>query len=165
MIKPDSLRATITQSLPELARDPDRLALWIEDGSITAHQAAHDQSFEYAYKLHILIEDLAASPSLVMIAIVAWLQVNQPGQLAVGDQAFPFNADILDNGLIDVKIILDLKEAVHATRREDGGFDLQHLPEPDPLFDDELGAGSISPVPNLHGVSVNADQLIPEAFA
>ena len=56
MNKPNSLRAALTAALPEFARNPDRLHIFIEHGSI-AVTAAKSLSFEYAYTLDIVVTD------------------------------------------------------------------------------------------------------------
>jgi hypothetical protein len=134
MEKPGSLRAAIGQVFPDLARDVDRLRLWVEKGSIRCRQT-QSRGFEWAYTLTAVMTDFTGHPSLVFLAVNDWLRVNQPDLLAAGNpESFSFQADILDDKTIDLQIDLRLTEQVRLVEREGGGWDLQHLSEPDPLF-------------------------------
>ena len=164
MLKPDSLRAAISEFLPELARDPARLKMWIDQGSLRARLSQQwPGGFAYSYRLNVVIEDLAASPSIVMLAVLNWLTANAPHLLTPGNNAFSFEADILDNNSIDLMLLLDLEEMVQVQPKVGGGYDLQHLAEPDPLFVDDLGAGGVSPIPLLTGMwTVDGEKILPD---
>ncbi|MCC6478341.1 MAG: phage tail protein [Sphingomonadaceae bacterium] len=136
MIKPDSLRKAIERVLPGLAIEPDRLKVWIERGTVVSRMTP-DFSFAWTYRLTILVEGMVEQPSIIAIAILDWLRVNQPALLTHGKQAFDFDADIIDNSTWDLAIDLDLEEQVKVVRMADDSFQMQHLAEPDPLFDDD----------------------------
>ena len=58
MLKPASLRAALECALPELAANPDRLILYIDEGRI--HSRYGDSlSFEYRYRLNLVLLDYA----------------------------------------------------------------------------------------------------------
>ncbi|KWC65059.1 phage tail protein [Burkholderia ubonensis] len=131
MNKPDSLRAALTAALPEFARDPDRLHIFIEHGAI-AVTAAHSLSFEYAYTLDIVVTDYAGHSDHLMVPIIAWLKINQPELLLNRDlcrDGFKFQAELLDNGKSDVEILLKLTERVGVTEQADG-YEIHHFGEP-----------------------------------
>lgn len=162
MIKPDSLRQAIVLSVPDLARDPDRLLMWIDKGRLRSHQT-FTFGFEYRYTLNITVLDFAASPSIIMIAVIAWLRIHQPELLGVNKDAFEFEADILDNQAVDLALKLELSESVSVVKREDGGFDLQHLAEPDPLFSDDFAPQNITPIPPLNQIWLDSgEKLMPD---
>lgn len=162
MIKPDSLRQAIEQSVPELARDPDRLLMWIDKGRVRSHQTA-SFGFEYRYTLNLTVLDFATSPSAIMIAVIAWVRINQPDLLAVKLDTLEFEADILDNGSIDLGLKLELTESVSVEQREDGGFDLQHLAEADPLFADDFAPQNVTPIPPLTQIWLSTgEKLMPD---
>ena len=137
MIKPDSLRKAIEAVLPELQINPDHLKMWIDKGSATARMT-QTLGFCWTYRLSILVEGMVQNPSIIAIAIIQWLRVNQPELLTPGKKAFDFDVDIIDNVTADFGVDLELSEMVSAIQREDGGYDMQHLPDPDPLFDDDI---------------------------
>jgi len=162
MIKPDALRKAIEASNPALARDPERLLMFIDRGNVRSFMTA-DYSFEYRYTLNIIISDFAGDTALLMIPILSWLRINQPALLAPPTEALSFEADILDNGCADVSIELQLTEQVAVVKREDGGFDMNYRPEPENLFDDELGAGGVDPVPDLSAIWLSTgEKLLPD---
>lgn len=162
MIKPDSLRQAIAVAVPELARDPDRLLMWIDRGRLRSHQTG-SFGFEYRYTLNLTVLDFATSPSALMIAVIAWLRTNQPELLAVNTDAFEFEADILDNKCIDLGLKLELSEQVSVEQREDGGFDLQHLSEPDPIFADDFAPQNVTPIPPLNAIWLETgEKLMPD---
>lgn len=159
MQKPDSLRAAITAVLPDdFGRDPDRLKIWIDEGRIRAPMTAN-RAFAWSYKLNVVLIEFKDHPSIVFLAINDWLRVNQPDLLSADPAAgYTFTADIMDSETVDLQIELDLTEQVVLVARDDGGSDLQHLPEPDPLFDDETPIGAGAPLSN---VWIGERQVIP----
>lgn len=132
MLKPDSLRAALTAAIADLRTDPKRLSMFIDKGSLRA-TAAPGLSFEYRYTLQLLLLDFAGHPDQVMVPLIAWLFVHQNELLANPDKSrdgIGFKAELLDSGRVDLEIELALTERVRVQRRQDGGFDVTHLPEP-----------------------------------
>lgn len=169
MNKPDDLRAKFVSVFPELARDPNRLRLWIEQGHVRCHAADPTQgenlNYSIEYKLTVVFEAWAKSSLLIWIVLIDWLRINQPDLLtpAQSRTAIPFEADLISDVEADVSFDLMLTERVKVTRRDDGGFDMQAVAEPDPLFPDTVpliagGAG-------LTRISVDGVQLVPDPLA
>ena len=132
MLKPDSLRAILTAAVPDLRDEPKRLVMSIEKGSIRA-TAAPGLAFEYRYKLQLLLLDFAGHPDQIMVPLLAWVNINQNELLANADKnrdGISFEADMLDTDRVDIKIELALTERVTVARRDDGGMNVTHLPEP-----------------------------------
>lgn len=137
MLKPASIRALLTSYLPALARDPERLRMWIDKGNVRTRQT-ESFSFELVYRLNIVVIDWTDEPIIIMALLNEWLRRYQPD--AVASQAAPgysFEADIVTNTAMDLSIELDLSEAVRRVPKEDGdGYDLQVVEEPE-SFPDE----------------------------
>lgn len=76
MIKPASLRAHLVAALPDLARDADRLLVFIDAGSLVS-TFQPGLSFEYQYTLNLIVADYAGHPDSVMLPLLEWVQVNQ----------------------------------------------------------------------------------------
>ncbi|MGW8339892.1 phage tail protein [Xanthomonas axonopodis pv. khayae] len=131
MIKPASLRAHLVAALPDLARDADRLLVFIDAGSLVS-TFQPGLSFEYQYTLNLIVTDYAGHPDSVMLPLLEWVQVNQSELLSNharrGDIAF--EADILANDAVDLSIKLPLTERVVVTAKDGGGYDITHAPEP-----------------------------------
>lgn len=133
MNKPASLRAALAAALPELSRDPDRLLVFIDKGSVQSTFAG-GLSWEYAYTLNIILTDYAGHPDAVILPLLQWVRINQSELLDNVDQrphGITFEADILDAGKVDMSIALKLTERVVA-RVEGDRIDLTHVGEPQP---------------------------------
>lgn len=132
MIKPDSLRKQLTEAIPELKRDPDRLLLFIKDGSLAA-TLAPGLSFEYRYSLHMIITDFGGHPDAVMVPVLVWLARNQPELLAnpALRAGIAFEAEILANDKVDLELSLPLTERVGVHALPTGGYKVEHYPEPE----------------------------------
>jgi len=150
MKKAQGLRAAIVAQLPEFETEPDRLKIWVEDGSASC-TLTPDESFQISYRLNVLLVEMRSDIALLALAVFRWLRVNQPDLMVPPATGFSFEADVLDNKTADIVLQLDLDECVAVTPREDGGSDLNYLDEPDPLFDDEQGVGDPDVVPDLAG--------------
>lgn len=134
MIKPDSLRKQLTDALAELRRDPDKLQVYIDAGAIVS-TGVPNLSFEYRYTLNVLITDYAGHPDSVMVPLLAWVAINQPELLHNRDQqrnGIGFEADLLDQGRVDLSIEIPLTERVGVHPRAGGGYNVEHYPEPEP---------------------------------
>lgn len=162
MKKTDSLRAAINAALPELVREPANLIMWIDQGG-TTHTQTSDESFEMRFRLNITILNMTTDVAVLLHAVHHWCRVNQPDLLMPGKSALTFDADILDNMAADLTAQIDLRQAVRVVTAPDGSRTLEYLPEPDPMFDDLLGAGGADPVPPLTAVSVVGEgQVAPD---
>ena len=154
MRKIDSLRAAIAAALPELATSPDRLRMWIEQGSARSVQTA-SEGFAFGFRLNILVVELAGDLALLALPVFRWLRANQPELLAAGAEGFTFDADLLDNQTADILIQLDITQNVAVIDRPGGAAALEYLAEPDPLFGAELLAGG----PLLKGADAEEEQV------
>lgn len=133
MLKPASLRAALETALPELAANPDRLLIYIDQGRID-HRAGASLSFEYRYRLNVVLIDYPHHASAVMVPLLAWLSVNQPEislNPELGEQALTFEAEILSHTSMDLALRLLLTERVIvATDPETGATHATHVGEP-----------------------------------
>lgn len=131
MEKPTSLRAALTAADPQLARDPDRLNMWVTEGRVRAPMTAA-RGFTWEYTLNITITDMTTHPSVLFLAINDWCRPNQPDLLtALANAGYGFEADIIDPNTVDLHITLKLSEQVDLITNTDGTLALQHLAEPD----------------------------------
>lgn len=161
MKKPDSLRARFATAFPdEFARDPQRLSMWIEKGQVRCHAGENNLNFAVEYTLSVSISGWRLPSALIWITLIDWLRIQQPDLLTINKSAsaIPFEADIVSNEEVDIGFDLALSEPVRVTRREDGGFDMTIVAEPDPLFPDAvpLVEGAV-----LQSVWVDGVQVAP----
>lgn len=132
MLKPASLRAAIEAALPDLKRNPDRLLVFIDEGTIRCTAAA-SLSFEYGYTLKVIVTDYAQHADTIMVPLLAWIATNQPELLANPDRqrdGIRFEADLLDKGKMDLALSIQLTERVVVRPMEGGGYTAEHVPEP-----------------------------------
>ncbi|NUT85899.1 phage tail protein [Pseudomonas corrugata] len=137
MNKPSALRAHLLAAVPELHKNPDRLLVFIDNGTIRS-TAAPGLSFEYSYTLNVILTDYAGHPDAVAIPLLAWLLVNQPElltNLEKGKTAIAFEADVLDNSKVDLSLKLPLTERVIVKKQDDGSLQVSHPNEPE-LFEE-----------------------------
>ena len=156
MRKIDTLREAIFAALPELNRDTDRVRVWIERGTAKS-TLTEGQGLALAFQLNVLVIEMASDIAVLALAVFRWMRTNQPDLMVPGHEGLSFDADILDNTTADVLLQLQLDQAISATEREDGGFDLQYRSEPDPLFADVLSIIDPQPAPLLAGVDITED--------
>lgn len=146
MRKLDSLRAAIEAAVPELAREPGNLRIWVDRGAASSPMTA-SHSLGFTYRANLLIVNMVTDIAVLALAIFRWMRVNQPNLMAPNTDGFAFDVDVLDNKSVDVQIQIDLTENVKVTPNEDGSSALEYLAEPDPLFDDFADAGATGPSP------------------
>jgi len=131
MKKPTELRAHLTQWVPDLAANPDKLHVFIEKGAVATKLGA-GLGFSYAYTLQLIITDFAEPADVLMVPLLVWIQTNQPDLLLDTkrrDKAISFEAEIVDHDKIDIAITIDLTERV-LVRPVLGGYECEHLGEP-----------------------------------
>lgn len=161
MRKIDSLRQVLSTSIEELSKSNERLRIWIDRGTVQCRQTA-TFGFTMAYRVNVLLMDMTTDIASVGYVICAWLRINQPDLLAPGKDAFALDLDVLDNGKYDALIQIDLNQNVTCAINGQGKMQVDYLPEPEPLFADDLPFPGLDAVPVLKAVSVNGDgQIAP----
>ncbi|MFA9487158.1 phage tail protein [Moraxella haemolytica] len=131
MKKPDLLRRHLLSSISALAKNPDRLLIYVDEGRMV-NTLANGLSFEYRYTLNIIITDFSEDMAVVAVALYAWLRDHQSELMANTDKAkdgITFVADILDNRKVDLSITLPLTERV-IVKEVDGRVVIDYPPEP-----------------------------------
>ncbi|MDR5776528.1 MULTISPECIES: phage tail protein [unclassified Caballeronia] len=128
MIKPGSLRGALAAAIPTLAENPDKLTVFIDQGSIAA-TGAKSSSFEYRYVLNVLVLDYAGEADDIFIAVVDWVRAHQSDLVTNWDQrdsGITYEIDILGNNTADVSVKLQLTESV-VVKLENGVRTVTHV--------------------------------------
>lgn len=133
--KPASLRKLLLERVPALKADPSKLSMFVDKGDITA-RATGSLSFAYAYTLNIVVQDYAGDVDALMVPLLAWIQLTEPGLLErAPHKAISFESEILDAETADVSIDLELSERVRVLWSEGNQrYEITHLddtPRPD----------------------------------
>lgn len=114
MLKPQLLRKALTDSVPLLQRNPDSLNVFIDSGRVVSTLAT-SLSFEYQYRLNMVITDYTGNIDLLIVPMLEWLRVNEPDIMATKDKqqnGFTFKADVISDTASDISIDLQLTERV-----------------------------------------------------
>jgi len=130
MLKPQQLRQALTDSVPELQRNPDALNVFIDSGRIVSTLAS-SLSFEYQYRLNMVITDYAGNIDLLIVPLLAWLRTNEPDIMASEEKrrtGFTFQADVISDTASDISIELQLSERV-IVKQADDGLHVTHVGE------------------------------------
>lgn len=131
MNKVNSLRAAIVAAVPELVRTPDRLLVFINEGSICA-TGTRTASFDYEYECEVIITQFTGDADVVMVAVIEWARLNEPALVENPDlrrNGITFVADILSNEAVDIALKLKLSESVAVRVGDDGRRLIEHVDE------------------------------------
>lgn len=132
MLKPASLRTAIEAALPDLKRNPDRLLVFIDEGTVRC-TSAESLSFEYGYTLQLVVTDYADHADTIMVPLLGWLATHQPELLANPDRGrdgIRFEADLLNKVSMDLAIRIALTERVVVSALPGGSYTATHVGEP-----------------------------------
>lgn len=132
MNKPQSLRSALNSAVPFVRDNPDKLHLFVDNGSLVA-TGALSMSWEYRYTLNVVIEDFSGDQNLLMAPVLLWMKANQTDAINNPDlrkKLFTFEVDILRNDVCDISLNLQLTERVRVSTV--GGIStVEAEPEPD----------------------------------
>jgi hypothetical protein len=129
MNKPASLRRALAAAIPSLEAEPDKLAVFLDAGSIVA-TGTRSLSFEYRYTAHALVMDFAGDADTVFVALVEWARTNQPDLVTNIDErerGITFEVDILNHATADLSIKMALTESVVVSSGPDGSRVIEHV--------------------------------------
>lgn len=133
MLKPDSLRKTLTDAVPVLRTNPDMLRLYVDNGQI-ASTLATSLSFEKRYTLNVVVTDFTGELDLLLVPVLAWLREHQPDIMATDEgrkKGFTWIADINNDSSVDISISLMLTERT-LVKQVDAALHINNIPEPAP---------------------------------
>ncbi len=131
MLKPKLLRQALTDSLPLLQTNPERLKMFVDGGRIVS-TLSPSLSFENQYTLTLFIEDFPDDVDYLFVPILAWLREHQPDIMATEEKrrtGFIHKVDVISDVLSDIRIDLQLTERV-IVKEVDGALHVNHALEP-----------------------------------
>lgn len=131
MLKPKLLRQALTDSLPLLQTNPDKLKMFVDGGRIVS-TLAPSLSFENQYTLTLFIEDFPSDVDYLFVPILAWLREHQPDIMATEEKrrtGFIHKVDVMSDVLSDIRIDLQLTERA-IVKEIDGALHVNHALEP-----------------------------------
>jgi hypothetical protein len=122
MKKPQKIRELLEKHSLFIKSNPDKLHIFIENGDVLS-TAAKSLSFEYQYKLNIVILDYAESIDYLMVPIMAWMYIHQNEKMSNADlrhDAVKLEVEQLNEQSHDISITLSLSERVIVKNGVDG---------------------------------------------
>ncbi|HDL7773031.1 TPA: phage tail protein [Yersinia enterocolitica] len=131
MLKPKLLRQALTDCLPLLQTNPERLKMFVDGGRIVS-TLAPSLSFENQYTLTLFIEDFPSDVDYLFVPILAWLREHQPDIMATEEKrrtGFIHKVDVMSDVLSDIRIDLQLTERA-IVKEVDGALHVNHALEP-----------------------------------
>lgn len=147
MRKLADLRNHILGNVPGLKSNPDNLLTFIEDGNIEYWKGAN-LSHSYTIPVRLIITDYAGDVDNIIIPILSWLQIREPG--FDPQNTLSFEAELLNNNSYDISVTVNVTERV-IVKATEAGLDVEHvLPEP-PLEMNEDAQWQI--IADLHGLT------------
>lgn len=133
MYKPKSLRKALTDAVPVLARNPDMMRVFIDNGNL-ASTLATSLSFENRYTLNVVVTDFTSDIELLLVPIQSWLRIHQADIMTTDEgrkKGFTYFADLNDNDSADISISLMLTERT-IVRELGDKLHVEQAPEPQP---------------------------------
>lgn len=132
MQKPADLRTFLTAAVPDFARDPDKIQIFVGKGKLVSTGTA-GLSHEFRYTLTVYALDFAGEPEALMVPLLVWLRRNQPDMFDNPQrraEGFRFEADPKNHNTVDLEVEIDLTERVGIARDDSGVLVVSYLPEP-----------------------------------
>jgi len=123
MNKLQDLRAWLTHRVPALARNPDQLLTFIEEGRIRFH-AGGNLSHQYSMPVQVVVTDWRDSADTIILPVLEWLSVREPG--FDPENTLSFDAEIIDKHTIDLSLRIQVTERVIVTTNN-GSQAIEHV--------------------------------------
>lgn len=132
MLKADSLRDTLTHSIPWCRANPEAFTVFVEAGHIETTGEA--PSFMYSYTLVLFVMNFAGDIDDFTLPLLAWLWHNQPALLLNPEKnrQIAFTTLINNDDTADILFEMPISERVKVTLDAHGIPRAEHLPEPRP---------------------------------
>lgn len=137
MYKPLSLRRHLSESIPDLKQNPDKLLVFADEGRIVA-SGTNSLSFECCYQLTIIITDYAGDTDTLMVSLLTWVGAHQHDLLTNPERrhsGISFEVDFINHETADYSIKLELSERVIVKQTEQGTLNISHPAEPQVVSD------------------------------
>lgn len=134
MKKLNHLREYLINAIPALKRSPERLLVFVENGSISYHDGGN-LSHQYSFPARLVITDWHEDVDKFMLPVLEWLTQFEPGFNPV--DVIRFDAEILNHEKVDLALTINLTEKVIVKKSCDGTrVEITHvIPTPPTVMD------------------------------
>ena len=113
MRKAQQLHAALLVALPALRASPDRMLMFIDEGTIAARPER--LGFAYRYCVQLVIIDYSDHLDSVMVPLLAWVARHEPSLLQNANlqaDGLRFKVEVIHSSSMDLEISLQLSETV-----------------------------------------------------
>lgn len=114
------------QSLTELfayhVTNAANLEVWAEDGELVCTQGVLVDGFDIAYTVNINLSAVDVKPHILMMHLVSWLNQYDVERSDKGLPPPSFATQVLDKGLCDIKLKIDIQESYHLSENALGNW-------------------------------------------
>ncbi|MBB1312499.1 phage tail protein [Aliivibrio sp. SR45-2] len=114
------------QSLTELfshhVTEAKSLDVWAEDGELLCTQGSIVDGFEIAYTVNINMTAVDVKPHILMMHLVSWLNKYDVQRDEKGLLPPSFATELLDKGLCDIKLKVDIQESYSLNENAQGNW-------------------------------------------
>ena len=113
--KLQDLRAYLLARNPHLARNPEQLLTYVENGKISFHNGGQTGNYSHKYFMPatVAVTDFRGSADSIIIPVLEWLSVREPGHDP--DETLSFSTNIIDSSTIDLILNIKITERVIVT--------------------------------------------------
>ena len=133
MYKLTSLKNTLTEAVPVLKANPEKLQFSVDNGRVVSTLAA-SLSYENQYRLNLTIAAFSGALETLFVPIQAWRHIHQADMMAPREDlqnGFIYVAQMNDDDSLDITISLLLTERIRVQALE-GELLAEYAPEPQP---------------------------------
>jgi len=133
MYKPKNLQTVLTDAVPQLQSNPEKLTISIENGRLVSTLAS-SLSFENQYTLKLTIVGFVGDIETLFVPIMAWLRTHRADMMTTETgrrNGFSYVAVPGEGESFDVVINLQLTERT-LVAEVDGELQAGYAPEPQP---------------------------------
>ena len=109
----------------------------------------------YTMPIRLIILDYAGDVDSVIIPLLTWLKVREPGMDP--QNTISFEAELLNNNSFDLSITLNITERV-IVKETDAGLDIEHVLPEAPLQMNDDAEWQVFPDLNGHQEDIDGDQ-------
>lgn len=113
---------SLTTLFTKQVTDAGNLEVWAEDGELKCTQGNSVDGFDIAYTVIIAMSSVDVQPHILMMHLVNWLNQYDIDRAEKGLESPSFAVQLLDKGLCDIKLTVDIQESYELEENDNGNW-------------------------------------------
>lgn len=113
---------SLTTLFTNQVTDAGNLEVWAEDGELKCTQGLSVDGFDIAYTVIISMSAVDVQPHILMMHLVNWLNQYDVDRAEKGLSPPAFAVQLLDKGLCDIKLTIDIQESYGLEENDQGNW-------------------------------------------